>query len=224
MSRWNIQIPHRDPGDSLVEVAGLARHLDGDDRLVARAIALGARLDGLATAGELIDRIGALEPQERRKMLDHARAEVGLPSTAEVDAAQRATQPLIVRTTGAGGSFPSCADPECNAVPMRLGGFYNPAVRRWWCPNHVDQAEPGDLEPRGSGIKLSPSGVPIPDDPAADAADLDREASRRTQLEAEAEIRAIEAAEHRRSREARDEAHQRELPEHLRPRPQQAAP
>ena len=82
---WSISIPHRHANDSLVEVAGLARHLDGDDRLVARAVALGARLDGLTTAGELLDHLEGLEPVERRALLDRARAEVGLESTIEID-------------------------------------------------------------------------------------------------------------------------------------------
>jgi hypothetical protein len=115
-----------------------------------------------------------------------------------------------------GGGFPECADPECNAVPMRLGIFYNPGVRRWWCPNHADRAEPGDLEPRGSGLRLSPSGVPIEFNPAADSADRERAASRRARSDAEAGIRAAEAAEQRASKQARDAAHRRELPAHLR--------
>jgi hypothetical protein len=214
MTDWAIRIPHRDRYEPLSAVAGNVRHLPAEDREVAREIILNARLEhGIETAGGLLDHLGALEPHERRQLLDQARAEQGLPSTGEIDAQRPA--PLTLRNV-AGGGFPSCAAEECNAAPMRLGIFYDPGVRKWWCPTHVDQAEPGDLEPRGSGLKLSPSGVPIDDNPGADAADRAREASRRAQLEAEAGIRAVEAAELRASNQARDEAHRRELPEHLR--------
>ena len=72
------------------------------------------------------------------------------------------------------------------------------------------------MEPVGSGIVLSPSGVPIPFDPVADAADREREQGHRAKREHEAEIRAVEAAELRASNQARDAAHRSELPEHLR--------
>jgi hypothetical protein len=123
-----------------------------------------------------------------------------------------------VRTAGAGGGFPTCPAEDCDAVPIRpgVGVFYTPNVRRWWCPAHEHLAEPGDLEPRGSGIVYSPAGVPIPYDPAADAADREREQSRRAQLQTEAEIRAVEAAEAHASKQARDEAARSELPPHLR--------
>jgi hypothetical protein len=211
---WQISVPYRFPDESLVDVASHCRTLEGDERDVARTIVLEAAVDGLRTAGELIDRLEALEPHERRAMLDHARAEVGLEPTAAVDA-RRYQPPLAIRSSG-GASFPTCAG--CDTAPTRHGIFYRPDVRRWWCPAHEHEAQPGDLEPIGSGIKLSPAGVPIPDDPAADAGDREREASRRAQLQAQAEIRAVEAAELHASNQARDTAHRRELPAHLRPR------
>jgi hypothetical protein len=61
VSDWTIRVPHRTREDSLVDVAGLARTLP-DDRAVARQLAINARLDGLRTAGELIDRLDGLEP------------------------------------------------------------------------------------------------------------------------------------------------------------------
>jgi hypothetical protein len=219
MTDWTIRVPHRDSAEPLSVTAANARVLEGDERAIAREIALHARLElGLHTAGELLDHVGALEPHERRQLLDKARAAAGLEPIADVEGRERVEVATAAarRSMSGGGGFPTCADPECNAAPVRHGIFYNPAVRRWWCPNHIDQAEPGDLEPRGSGLRLSPAGVPVDDDPAADAADREREASRRAQLEHELEIRAVEAAEAAASKRVRDEASRRELPEHLR--------
>jgi hypothetical protein len=212
---WTISIPHRDRAESLVDVAGHTRVL-GQDGPVIRELVISARLDGIAaTAGQLMDHLEGLEPHERRAMLNAARKECGLPTLEEVEAAR--PQPLQVRRVSS-APFPGCAATGCHAAPVRAdtGGFYHPRVRKWWCPAHEHLAEPGDLEPPGSGIKLSPAGVPIPDDPAADERDRVREESRRAQLQAQAEIRAVEAAQRRASDQARDRAHQSELPEHLR--------
>jgi hypothetical protein len=146
-------------------------------------------------------------------VLNHARKTIGLPTVEEVEAAQ--PNPLQVRRVN-GGAFPSCGAAGCTAAPMRASIFYHPNARKWWCDQHIDQAEPGDLEPPGSGIKLSPVGVPIPDDPAEDARDRAREESRAAQLKARAETRAVEAAEARASKQESDAAFRQTLPEHLR--------
>lgn len=212
---FHISIPHRSRDESLVDVASHARHLGQDDARVTRQIVLSAWTDGVATsAGELLDHLGDLEPHQRRAMLDQARADVGLPATADMDAS-RPRDALTVRTVPTAG-FPSCAVAECNAAPMRLGIFYTPDVKRWHCPEHEHLADPGDLEPRVIGMRLSPAGVPIDDDPTSDDADRARDESRRAQLQAEDESRAVEAAADRASKQAADAAHLRELPEHLR--------
>jgi hypothetical protein len=210
---FTISIPYRSLDESSVVVAGYTRAL-GQDGPAIRELVIQARLDGVAsTAGELVDYLDGLEPHERRALLNKARASVGLPSVEEIEAAQ--PKPLQVRTVN-GGSFPSCAAEECNAAPMRLGIFYNPDVKRWHCPAHEHLAEPGDLEPRGSGLTYSPSGSIIEVDPADDERDRQREESRAAQLEAQTADRAVEAAELRASKQASDEAHRSELPEHLR--------
>jgi hypothetical protein len=211
-----ISVPHRSADESLVAVAGHTRVL-GQDGPVMRELVISARLDGVAaTAGQLIAHLDQLEPHERRAMLNTARKACGLPSVEEVEASRPKPFDLTVRTTGPSGAFPSCPAEGCTASPTRYGAFYTPDARKWWCPNHEHLAEPGDLEPRGSGLVYSPAGVPIDFNPAADEADREREASRRAQLQAEGEIRAVEAAELRASNRARDEAHRSELPEHLR--------
>jgi hypothetical protein len=106
---WSIHVPHRTRDDSLVDVAGLARALPADERAVTRQVAINARLDGLATAGDLLDRLQELNPAERRALLDTARAQCGLLPTHEVDvrrgAALRTLAPdsrpmQMVRTEG----------------------------------------------------------------------------------------------------------------------------
>jgi hypothetical protein len=218
MASFTISIPHRSADESLVDVAAHARTL-GQDGPVIRELVISARLDGVATtAGQLIEHLEGLEPHERRAMLNAARKTLGLPTVEEIEAAQQ-PKPLQVRTTGAGGSFPTCPAKGCGVSPTRHGIFWSPDCRKWWCPAHEHLAEPGDLEPRGSGIKLSPVGVPVDDDPAVDARDRAREASRRAQLEAQADDRAVEAAEARASKEAADAAHRRELPAYFRETP-----
>lgn len=215
MTCWQIHIPHRSRDESLVDVASHCRKLGQDDARVMRQIVFSAQIDrGLTSAGELIDHLNAMEPGERRALLDQAREECGFEAIATVEARER--ESTVTLRTISGGGFPECAVDGCNAAPTRLGGFYVPDVRRWHCEAHEHLAQPGDLEPRGSGIKLSPSGVPVPDDPAADAADRDREASRRAQLQAEAEIRAVDGAELAASNRLRDAAQRAELPAHQR--------
>lgn len=219
MTVWAIHLPHRgDRSAPLATVSEAVRHLPQDeDRQVCRQLVMDWRLGGLKTVGDALDLVAALEPHERRRVLNHARKAIGLPSVEEVEAEQATPFGLQVRTTG--GAFPSCPAEECTASPTRFGIFYNPNVRKWWCPDHEHLAEPGDLEPRGSGLVLSPAGVPIDFDPAAEAADRAREQSRRAQLKAQAETRAVEAAEARASKRASDAAHQTELPPHLRRSP-----
>ena len=211
---WEIRIPHRFRDESFVDAASHARHLEGDDRAVTRQLVLNAAVDGMRTAGELLDHLDSLEPHERRALLDKARAEVGLVSTEMADARERIYASSRSTTSGIGG----CAIDGCANVPVRHGIFHSPDVRRWHCPDHEHLAEPGDLEPRGSGLKLSPSGVPIDDDPVADARERERERSRRAQRQAQAEIRAVEAEEASRSRRLREAAQASELPEGLRPK------
>lgn len=87
---WMLRVPHRRRSDSLVEVGGFARHLEGDDRAVARELVMVAATElGMDTAGELLDHLENCTPAERRELLDEARVEAGLPTTEEVDAEER---------------------------------------------------------------------------------------------------------------------------------------
>ena len=85
MGNWLIQIPYRDRRDSLVDVAAACRVLPSEERAVTRQIVMEAELKWLTSAGQLIDHVAALSREQRRELIDSARAEVGLPSTEQVD-------------------------------------------------------------------------------------------------------------------------------------------
>lgn len=215
---WAISIPHRSRDESLVDVAAHARHLGLDeDRTTVRQLVIQARLDGVATtAGELIDHIAGLEPHERLAMLDRARVEAGLPSVEDVEF-RRGVEAMRCQS-----SFPAnvaCAKPDCVNMATRNGVVYQPAVRRWWCPDHEHLAKPGDMEPRGSGLRFGENGVIVPIDLDDDEREQDRadhEAKQRAERHRE---RQAEAEAYRAWTAARDAGHDAELPPHLRSRP-----
>jgi hypothetical protein len=211
---WRLSIPYQHRDERLVDTASHCRTLEDDDRTVTRSIVLDAAMNGMRTAGDLLDHLDSLEPAERRQLLDQARAEAGLPGTAEVDARERLHASGYSTTSG----IASCAIGDCDNVPVRPEGiFYDPECAAGTAPRTRTSPSAVTFEPRASVLTLSPSGVPIDADPAEEARDRAREASRRAQREAEAADRAVEAAERRASNEARDAAHRSELPEHLDP-------
>ena len=210
---WSISIPHRSRQDSLVDVAAHCRHLPGqdEDRAAARQLVISARLDhGFTSAGELLDHVEALEPAQRRQLLDRARSEVGLPSTETVDAMRRiqsATKPFGLIT---------CAAEGCAATPTRLGIFYDPGVQRWRCPQHIGEALPGDMEPRRLHLRRTPSGAIVEVDPADDQRERTRAESHRAERaarDAEAQAEAVEMRRHEQARRAQIES---ELPAQMR--------
>ena len=147
-------------------------------------------------------------------MLDRARRGCGLPTTTVADEQERVA--ALVRP-GRGPTLQRCAIPTCATVPTNgLGVPTTVDARRWHCPAHEHLAGDRDMAPHGSGLRYSESGAIVPIDPAGDAAEREREASRRAQRQAEAEIRAVEGAAVAEHERARDEQLQRELPPHLR--------
>jgi hypothetical protein len=87
MSEWQIQLPYRDRSAPLTDVADAARALSTDEeRDTVRQLVLGEIVDGsAATVGELLDKLEKASPEQRRKMLDDARAGAGLPTTGKVE-------------------------------------------------------------------------------------------------------------------------------------------
>ena len=128
MPDFTISVPHRSADEGLVDVAAHARRL-GEDGPVMRELVISARLDGIAaTAGQLIAHLEGLKPHERRAMLDQARAEVGLPSTADVEAVERAAaaseagRVVAARYTG----LTVCHGKTSAGLGMHRGPFVEP--------------------------------------------------------------------------------------------------
>jgi hypothetical protein len=215
VSEWAIQVPHRSRDESLVDVAGHARHLETDeDRQVCRQLVISARLDGVATtAGELLDHLDGLDPHERRTLVDRARAECGLASTEEVDSDRRAD---AMFRPGKGFAVQRCAIADCTNMPTNgLGAIVEVDARRWHCSVHEHLAGPEDMQPHGSGLRYTEGGVMVPIDPADDARERARMESEAADREARYEERTVDVAA-RADREAgKREQLARELPDHL---------
>jgi hypothetical protein len=148
---WSIPIPYRSRDDSLRDVAILANRLPADEARVVQHIVLEAHAAGDDNAGHLLDRLGDLEPEQRRQVLDNAREACGLPRSEDIDRRERFTrlqQAQPVSRDRQGRSYQTCHAEGCASYPTGPSGEWvlHPA-RRWFCDAHTDQAEPGDLDP-----------------------------------------------------------------------------
>ena len=210
-----IRVPFRDRADSLADVADNARALPaGEDRAVVRGLVLNGATDGLATAGDLLDRIEAATPAERRVMLDGARTRAGLPSLAEIDAqrARRVRAQMIPDTPArdeGGLAYQTCHAESCAQYPRSREGATIPvAARKWWCPEHEHHAGPGDLEPWTAPlVAFGPGGgLVFPDELQREAETAEREVERRAaELEQRRAQRLVEWSAMQAEREARAE-------------------
>lgn len=106
-----------------------------------------------------------------------------------------------------------CHADGCNAMPLNeLGAPIPVDVRRWWCEQHRELAAQRDLEPRGSGVRLSPSGALVPIDEGEEAREAAAAETRRVELEARLAEAEVEADAVRRHDQARAEEVRRLLP------------
>ena len=223
MTDWALHVPHRDRDESLVDVASHCRTLEADDRVVSRTIVLDAAINGMRTAGELLDHLERLEPHERRALLDRARVESGLAPTADVEAVERSARASqagsVIAARYSGLTIchgKTSAGLRCNQIPMTNYGVPRQVnVAAWHCAEHIGQARPGDIDPLPSPWRYSPSGAIVENDPAEEARAAAEAESRRRRLESDLADRAVEAAELHASKQASDAAHRRELPPHL---------
>jgi hypothetical protein len=208
MSDWTIRIPHRDSASPVTEIADSARVLPEAERDVARQLALLLAVGhDCRTVGDALHVVETADPAARRALLDQARQRADLPTTAEVEAHERfehANRAASARAS-TNSSWQLCHAADCNAVPMNeLGVPCETLVRRWFCPTHEHLAADGDMEPRGSGIRIAESGALVPVDEGEEAREAATAESRRLQMEAQAAERAVEAESARINRQARE--------------------
>jgi hypothetical protein len=105
-----------------------------------------------------------------------------------------------------------CHADGCNTVPMNeLGVPVETSVRKWFCPDHQHLAAPGDMEARGSGIRISEGGALVPIDEGDEARDAAEAESRRRLREERAAEREHDAAVAAAQERLREEAFRAEL-------------
>jgi hypothetical protein len=187
MSDNTIKVPFRDRDDSLADVAEAAAVLACEDRAIARGLVLEAAESGMSTAGQVLDALGGMTVDARRRLLDRARARADIPTTAEVKAkaARKVRAPIVYDDAPPrdeiGRALQVCAASGCKVfLTDPVTGAHAPhAAKRWWCDVHVAGHE-ADMEPWQSRIVIGPGGAFIDlDEQERDAAIQAREAERR---------------------------------------------
>lgn len=147
---WQLRIPYRDRSEPIAAVGDLARNLTGEDRAVARQLALDAAMNGMRTVGDLLDGMERASATERRQMLDRARERVGLPDTKTAEARERfeainQSLPPIDTARDPSGRIPA----TCSAwLPQLRGGLDD---RRGRAAARDQVLVPGPRGPRGAG-------------------------------------------------------------------------
>jgi hypothetical protein len=204
-----ISVPYQDreqtPAEALAANAERALADPEDRRVAARLLFRAASDPDIETMGDLIDRIEALDADQRRALFDQMREAAGLESATDVDARERfeSLQQQLIRRNAVerdadGRALFFCAHPDCKAFPVARNGSHKKlAIRRWWCEQHRDLAAPGDMEEWTPGWHYSKSGAIL----------CDAEVRRR---EADAERMKVELESRRHSREAEQAAREAE--------------
>jgi hypothetical protein len=84
--------------------------------------------DGLTSAGEVVDHLESLEPAERRRLLDEARRDCGMPTTHEVDEQRQfEIANAAARATAAAESrYQTCGAAHCTVAPVTPEGALMP--------------------------------------------------------------------------------------------------
>jgi hypothetical protein len=206
-NKWQISIPYRDRSDSLAELGFDAGLLGEEDRAVTRHLVLRALLEGDKTTGDLLDRLEAADPTERRELLDDAREAAGLERSEDIDAREAfEARPVVGGSSldgpyDQGGRLQGCA--ACGAIPMHAttGLPIVVADRKYWCPEHKHLAEPDDHLPPDDVAAVGPhfEWIPAPSVQRRLQAEDDRrrEENERRRRDREAEAEAIRAARRR---------------------------
>jgi hypothetical protein len=167
----------------------LPNTLDGEERLIARQIFIECHRTGSRRVGDVIDLLELLHPVERKTLVGAIRRKLGL-----------APEPPPARSGSGWSPWQLCPICGCQPLDEMTGSARPVSVRRWHCAAHAGQAAPEDMEPVGSGVRLSPSGVLV----EYNAGEIERE-------RAEAELREARYQEQLAVRKFEAEARQRRL-------------
>jgi hypothetical protein len=206
---WEIRLPIGNANQPLTPGAihGLASHLDGEERAIARTVLVDALTRGIPTVGEALGEVEGMTQAERHELLNEARESAGLASTERIDAERQiadfervsAAAGRVERSEG-GFGFLSCSHPGCVVHPQdEHGSWLQVSVRKWWCALHASESQPGDDEQWRPPLALDPSGGLV------DLEEQEFERARAEHLERQAKVRRI-------VREAEREADAKYLP------------
>jgi hypothetical protein len=178
---------------------------DEEDAKVARELFIQAHRAGLRSAAEVAELLDALRPDERKNMLDAIRRKLGLA-------------PQLPPVRGGSGWSPWQLRAVCGCQPLdELTGTPKPvSVRKWHCKVHVDQAGPGDMQPVGSGTRVTDVGVLVEYNAGEIERDLIEAELRERRNQERLAVRKLEAERLEAEKKARDEAFRSELPPELR--------
>ena len=208
---WEIAVPYRSRDDAfdLLAIDENCRDAipDERERAVTRELLKELYLrSSFQTYADVIRALDRADASQRRRLLDHARKNVGLESTGEIDRARahakavRDDPPPAPRKgptrDEAGKAVQTCAAPDCNVISDGTGRIVAVRARRWWCGQHAGEAAEGDFDDwQAPATRINPrTGLP--------AMTIEAETHYR-QLDERA--RAKREAQHRKDRERRDQ-------------------
>jgi hypothetical protein len=157
-----VRIPLQHPLDSddpILEVVSWARKTQaGDELRVTERIVRNALDRGVTRVGELVAELESAGSDGCRRIADEARRDAGLPSLSEAESkralalAQRDDPPLWHQGPPRdfrGRAVQECAHDGCEVLSKdEVTKSIGPVeAKRWWCPEHEAEADPGDLDP-----------------------------------------------------------------------------
>jgi hypothetical protein len=189
MSNWQIRLPIGDPDQLLVDaIRELPRVLDGDEQEMTFDLLATAKMAGFQTVGDLHASIDGFDGATRLLLLNALRRRAGLPSTKAVDDRKRleAVNHAARVRAGQDSAWQICHADGCSEIPISpvTGIPTTTEAKRWFCAQHRALAEPGDLDPRPSGLRIAPGGALVEIDPTEEARDAATAESLRNRSEA----------------------------------------
>jgi hypothetical protein len=167
---WEIRIPFRRHDDLVLDAITAVRETMNDsEQRVVEVLARDALQRGVTSVGGLLDELEQLNPTERRRVLDQARARAGLDSTGEVDRrrqdqiVERRFQEFDIPDPPSWSEWQVCPAKGCRAFPHEDGRPVLTHLQRWWCEQHRHLAPEADLQPwEPPYVGVTHTGKPIP--------------------------------------------------------------